>query len=213
MIGTPYRNSTADELETDLQEAGETYLVFGNAEGFESSTQLASLVGGNGSVIMGIQFNDHSGWAVGMAGDVNGDGYADVLIGAPDAGSGEDDYWGETYVFFGRDFSVEPPEANQQDLAGLYRDGEWFMDLDDQGGVGESIAYYGVPTDIPVVGDWNGDGIDDLAIYRSGQWLFDNNNDGGLAESSFWFGLPGDCLLYTSPSPRDATLSRMPSSA
>ena len=26
-------------------------------------------------------------------------------------------------------------------------------------------------------------------------------------------GLPNDCLLYTSPSPRDATLSRMPSSA
>ena len=25
--------------------------------------------------------------------------------------------------------------------------------------------------------------------------------------------LPGTCLLYTSPSPRDATLSRMPSSA
>ena len=24
---------------------------------------------------------------------------------------------------------------------------------------------------------------------------------------------PGSCLLYTSPSPRDATLSRMPSSA
>ena len=29
-----------------------------------------------------------------------------------------------------------------------------------------------------------------------------------------WFGgWSGDCLLYTSPSPRDATLSRMPSSA
>ena len=27
------------------------------------------------------------------------------------------------------------------------------------------------------------------------------------------FSLYGDCLLYTSPSPRDATLSRMPSSA
>ena len=27
------------------------------------------------------------------------------------------------------------------------------------------------------------------------------------------FCLPGSCLLYTSPSPRDATLSRMPSSA
>ena len=192
LIGAPYRNSTDDELETDLQEAGETYLVFGKSEGFESSTQLASLDGTNGIVIKGVQPNDHSGWSVSMAGDINGDGYADVLIGAPDAGSGENDYWGETYVFFGRDFSVEPPETNQRDLAGLYRDGQWFMDLDDEGGVGESIAYYGIPTDIPVVGDWNGDGIDDLAIYRGGQWLFDNNNDGGLAESSFWFGLPGD---------------------
>ena len=27
------------------------------------------------------------------------------------------------------------------------------------------------------------------------------------------FGMPYTCLLYTSPSPRDATLSRMPSSA
>ena len=28
-----------------------------------------------------------------------------------------------------------------------------------------------------------------------------------------WLDLLGNCLLYTSPSPRDATLSRMPSSA
>ena len=28
-----------------------------------------------------------------------------------------------------------------------------------------------------------------------------------------WIGIPYTCLLYTSPSPRDATLSRMPSSA
>ena len=32
----------------------------------------------------------------------------------------------------------------------------------------------------------------------------------GVLSSSEW---SGDCLLYTSPSPRDATLSRMPSSA
>ena len=41
----------------------------------------------------------------------------------------------------------------------------------------------------------------------------------GLAGLSFgilsasWDKEPGSCLLYTSPSPRDATLSRMPSSA
>ena len=35
----------------------------------------------------------------------------------------------------------------------------------------------------------------------------------GLFYPIFVTGLSGNCLLYTSPSPRDATLSRMPSSA
>ena len=34
-----------------------------------------------------------------------------------------------------------------------------------------------------------------------------------IIEAGFPIASPGDCLLYTSPSPRDATLSRMPSSA
>ena len=34
-----------------------------------------------------------------------------------------------------------------------------------------------------------------------------------IAAEAILDGLPWDCLLYTSPSPRDATLSRMPSSA
>ena len=39
-------------------------------------------------------------------------------------------------------------------------------------------------------------------------------NDFGLLEKSFIeYGKTGTCLLYTSPSPRDRTRSRMPSSA
>ena len=34
-----------------------------------------------------------------------------------------------------------------------------------------------------------------------------------VAEAEMYFGFGIPCLLYTSPSPRDATLSRMPSSA
>ena len=43
-------------------------------------------------------------------------------------------------------------------------------------------------------------------------WLqFDNTKPGYQFEEKFrWF---SDCLLYTSPSPRDRTRSRMPSSA
>ncbi len=46
----------------------------------------------------GIAPDDHAGWSVGGAGDVDGDGFADLLIGAPDAGVG-----GETYLLFGDD--------------------------------------------------------------------------------------------------------------
>ena len=35
----------------------------------------------------------------------------------------------------------------------------------------------------------------------------------GISTDTSEVNLPGHCLLYTSPSPRDATLSRMPSSA
>ena len=49
--------------------------------------------------------------------------------------------------------------------------------------------------------DQNGDTIDESSFSDQWSMLF------------FGFTQCPDCLLYTSPSPRDATLSRMPSSA
>ena len=53
---------------------------------------------------------------------------------------------------------------------------------------------------------WNEVSTNKYAAHNSGltTQLFANGEDLGPAQS---------CLLYTSPSPRDATLSRMPSSA
>ena len=49
--------------------------------------------------------------------------------------------------------------------------------------------------------------LDPAALAARFPWL----NLEGIAGGSF--GLSNDCLLYTSPSPRDRTRSRMPSSA
>jgi hypothetical protein len=85
--------------------AGSSYVVFGKASGFAASFGLASLDGSNGLRLDGVAAADGSGRAVSAAGDVNGDGYDDVLVGAEDTdanGAGA----GGAYVFFGNDFSA-----------------------------------------------------------------------------------------------------------
>ena len=36
---------------------------------------------------------------------------------------------------------------------------------------------YGQAGDIPVVGDWNGDGVEDVGVYRRGTWILDANGN------------------------------------
>ena len=63
----------------------------------------------------------------------------------------------------------------------------------------------------PIVGDLEGNAKKILNVTGK---AYSNSADIVLTpELSLWGYPPKDCLLYTSPSPRDATLSRMPSSA
>jgi hypothetical protein len=90
---------------------GYTYMVFGktdqqsiNLNDIETSSNL-------GFKIKGEMDGDTAGWSVRSAGDVNGDGLADVIVGAPvevalrnSAYSvGRNNYWaGKSYVVFGK---------------------------------------------------------------------------------------------------------------
>ena len=47
---------------------------------------LSELNGENGFAINGIDNFDNSGYSVSSAGDINGDGIEDLIIGAPSAG-------------------------------------------------------------------------------------------------------------------------------
>ena len=65
--------------------------------------------------------------------------------------------------------------------------------------------------------DWLNDELshhgDNMTLQDWGQHELDSHYERYGAEMANWSGRPKTCLLYTSPSPRDATLSRMPSSA
>ena len=81
---------------------GESYVVFGKPEGFAASLDLAGLDGTDGFRIDGIDAFDYSGASVSAAGDVNGDGFDDLIIGAFGANPGGNGDAGESYIVFGK---------------------------------------------------------------------------------------------------------------
>ena len=65
--------------------SGASYVVFGKASGFAANLDLSSLDGSNGFQLNGAAADDHSGRSVASAGDVNGDGFDDLIVGASGA--------------------------------------------------------------------------------------------------------------------------------
>ncbi len=58
----------------------------------------------------------------------------------------------------------------------------------------DHVFRYGEQTDTPLSGDWNGDGIDSIAVFRSGEWMLDADADGRWTkqEKQTDFGQAGD---------------------
>ena len=95
IVGAPFAENTS----------GVSYVIFGHIGSFPASFDLTTLDGTNGFSITGANGEDQSGNAVACAGDVNGDGVDDILIGAP----GADCQAGMSYVVFGIAGAQEAP--------------------------------------------------------------------------------------------------------
>ncbi|MEA3193375.1 MAG: hypothetical protein QOD26_1708, partial [Betaproteobacteria bacterium] len=85
-------------------DAGAAYVIYGAAGGFGASLELSALDGFNGFQVSGGSAADYAGRSVSGAGDVNGDGYSDLVIGAPKTDFAGTDS-GAGYVVFGGDFN------------------------------------------------------------------------------------------------------------
>ena len=119
---------------------GRAYLYVGSSGGLSSATFR---------ILESNQTGAYFGWSVSTAGDVNGDGYADVIIGAYNYDSGEPNE-GRAYVYHG---SRYPPSASPS----------WTMESD------QSNASFGYA--VSAAGDVNGDGYADVIV---GTHLFDS---------------------------------------
>ncbi|MCK5252364.1 MAG: FG-GAP repeat protein, partial [Thermoplasmata archaeon] len=128
------------------ENTGQTYLFFGKPEGWSMHTNISEA----DASFHGEKVNDAAGYSVAGAGDVNGDGFDDILIGSQRSGDGGD-IAGQTYLILGKadgwsmDTSLSDADAsfwgeNEGDFSGC------------------SVAG---------AGDFNGDGYDDFLIGAS----------------------------------------------
>uniref|UniRef100_UPI00261423D6 integrin alpha n=1 Tax=Novosphingobium sp. TaxID=1874826 RepID=UPI00261423D6 len=110
---------------------------------------LTGLTPAQGFIIQGDAAGDSAGWSVSSAGDINGDGFADLIVGAPRGDDGGD-YAGEAYVIFGKSGATR----TNIDLTSLAASDGFLIQGDTAGdGAGYSVTS---------AGDINGDGFADL---------------------------------------------------
>jgi Ca2+-binding RTX toxin-like protein len=130
--------------------SGASYVVFGKEGGFAAKLQLSNLNGSNGFKISGEASRDYSGWSVASAGDINGDGFADVIVGAPQAYA-QGYRSGVSYIVFGKqgDFAANLELSSLNGSNGFQISGS----ADDRSGFSVASA-----------GDVNGDGFADVIV-------------------------------------------------
>jgi hypothetical protein len=146
----------AGGLDANGEDAGGGYIVFGHADAAAAEVDLGSLDGTNGFTLAGEVSGDFAGQAVAPAGDVNGDGFDDLLIGAAHHRDPNGDPAtlpeGAAYVVFGTGEGF--PSA--VDLSTL--DGTTGFQIN-------GFDFFGANVDS--AGDVNGDGFDDIIVGSS----------------------------------------------
>ncbi len=166
LIGAPFGDSAGGS-------SGTAYVVFGGpGVGAGGAVVVDELDGSNGFVLRGAAVDEHAGTSVSGAGDVNGDGYADMLVGAPGAspfGAGR----GHTYVVFG---GADVGASGVVDL-GVGGYGFLVRGADAEDALGSAVAGGG---------DVDGDGFDDIVLGAIG------GDDGGLDSGEAWLVFGGD---------------------
>ena len=69
----------------------------------------------------------------------------------------------------------------------------WYLRNSQTTGGADTVFVYGNPSgDIPVTGDWDGNGSITPGVVRGGTWYLRNANSTGAADVSFVYGNPGD---------------------
>jgi hypothetical protein len=176
LVSAPY---TKNETNTDQQD-GAVYLIYGTETA--QNIDVSNLTEAQGYKITGpiptetTTTNVRFGYYTGYAGDVNGDGNADMIIGSSNSAT----YGYKAYVVFGKDGI----DVTNVDITSLEANGTGFViesGVNLVNGLGSSVSY---------AGDINGDGFDDLIVGASSATITNSSGTSvsNVGESYIIFG-------------------------
>jgi uncharacterized delta-60 repeat protein len=166
IIGSPNDDTMGNNV-------GLVYLVWGRADGVMPSLDDVAM-GNGGILIQGEAAGGRAGFAVAGGDDINGDGYDDIVIGAPEASdiNGVDiTFAGKSYVVFG--FSHDAMQNSAAiDLADIvvrsenagFDPGDILAGKRNSGFVIKGAVTYDYSGGSLSLGDVNGDGLADIVI-------------------------------------------------
>lgn len=146
----------ADGAGNTRSQASDSYVIFGRTS-WTSTLELSALNGTTGFMIHGSEASDIAGFNVASAGDFNGDGFHDIVVGVP----GGDAYLnslsgaGEAFLLFGRS-GVWPAAMDASTLNGI--NGFRYIGAEASDGAGFTVG---------PAADYNGDGVSDMIIVAT----------------------------------------------
>ncbi|WP_416900382.1 MAG: hypothetical protein ACMVY4_00765 [Minwuia sp.] len=161
--------------------SGRVHVLFGNAGVGGNYNILDEVTAGNGFTLTQGQSGDRFGAAIAGAGDLNGDGFADFVIGAEGSYVGVTYDIGRAFIIFGNNNAANA----QVDLSNIQ--------------AGQAVVIEGLAGgdslggSVDAGGDFNGDGIGDILIGASG---LDNGVYGNAGGAYVIFG-PGEAVAET----------------
>jgi subtilisin family serine protease len=87
------------------------------------------------------------------------------------------------------------PVPPRPDTIGVFKDGQWSLRNTNNAGSPDITALFGIAGDLPVVGDWNNDGVDTIGLYRNGLFFLSDSNTSPNVDYNPAFGMVGDLPL------------------
>ena len=82
------------------------------------------------------------------------------------------------------------------DTIGVYRpsNSTFYLRNSNTTGIADIVAHHGIFGDVPILGDWDGNGTTTIGVYRpsNSKFFLRNFNTTGVADIAFVYGIPGD---------------------